>query len=105
MKVLLIGASSDIAKQLVLDKSNLFDFFEVSSSNTDFNVQDDVTFPKIEGGIDGLVYFPGSINLKPFSNLRLSDFQKDYEINFLGLIKILKHYQKDYLEQNPKQSR
>jgi len=95
MKVLLIGSSSDIAQKLVLEKKNLFDFIEVSSSTSDFNVQDEKTFPVIQEGIDGLVYFPGSINLKPFSNLRLSDFQKDYEVNFLGLIKILKHYQKD----------
>ena len=94
MKVLIIGSSSEIAQKLVLEKSNLFDFIQLSSSNSDFDVQNEETFPEIEEGIDGLVYFPGSINLKPFSNLTLSDFQKDYEINFLGLIKVLKHYEK-----------
>ena len=95
MKVLIIGSSSDIAQKLVLDKKNLFDFIEVSSSNSGFDVQDEETFPVIEEGIDGIVYFPGSINLKPFSNLKIQDFKQDYEINFLGLIKVLKHYQKD----------
>lgn len=94
MKIVLIGASSDIAKQLVADKSNHYEFIEVSSTTSSFDVQNEETFPEIEGGIDGLVYFPGSINLRPFSSLKLSDFQTDYEINVLGLIKVLKHYHK-----------
>jgi NAD(P)-dependent dehydrogenase (short-subunit alcohol dehydrogenase family) len=94
MKIVLIGSSSDIAQKLVADKRNEYEFIEVSSSNSDFDVQNEESYPEIEGGIDGLVYFPGSINLRPFSSLKLSDFQKDYEINVLGLIKILKHYHK-----------
>jgi 3-oxoacyl-[acyl-carrier protein] reductase len=94
MKIVLIGASSDIAKQLVADKSNNYEFIEVSSTTSSFDVQNEETYPEIEGGIDGLVYFPGSINLRPFSSLKLSDFQTDYEINVLGLIKVLKHYHK-----------
>lgn len=96
MKIVLIGASSDIAKQLVTDKSNHYEFIEVSSTTSSFDVQNEETFPEIEGGIDGLVYFPGSINLRPFSSLKLSDFQTDYEINVLGLIKVLKHYHKSF---------
>lgn len=94
MKIVLIGASSDIANQLVADKSNEFEFIEISSTTSSFDVQNEETYPEIEGGIDGLVYFPGSINLRPFSSLKLSDFQTDYEINVLGLIKVLKHYHK-----------
>ena len=94
MKIVLIGASSDIANQLVADKSNVFEFIEISSTTSSFDVQNEETYPEIEGGIDGLVYFPGSINLRPFSSLKLSDFQTDYEINVLGLIKVLKHYHK-----------
>lgn len=40
--------------------------------------------------IDGLVYCPGSINLKPFTSLKLKDFQDDLNINYLGLVRILK---------------
>lgn len=46
---------------------------------------DDVTdFPTIDGSINGLVYFPGSINLKPFSRFKKEDFILDYTINALG---------------------
>ena len=40
--------------------------------------------------LDGFVYCPGSINLKPFRMLSLEAFQKDMEVNFTGLLKVLK---------------
>ncbi len=36
--------------------------------------------------LDGLVYFPGSINLKPFHRLTEQDFLNDYRINCLGAV-------------------
>lgn len=39
--------------------------------------------------IDGLVYCPGSINLKPFNRLTLDDFNTDWEINVLGAVKTI----------------
>jgi NAD(P)-dependent dehydrogenase (short-subunit alcohol dehydrogenase family) len=89
---------------MVKNASNEYEFIELTSNPSgshqhEINVQDESTFPSIEGEIDGLVYFPGSINLRPFSGLKLSDFQTDYEINVLGLIKILKHFHKQ-LAQN-----
>jgi 3-oxoacyl-[acyl-carrier protein] reductase len=36
--------------------------------------------------LDGLVYFPGSINLKPFHRLTAQDFLTDYGINCLGAV-------------------
>ncbi|MDA7794624.1 SDR family oxidoreductase [Flavobacteriales bacterium] len=103
MKVLLIGSSSDIAQYMVKNASSELEFIELTSNPTgshqhEIDVQDDSTFPSVDGEIDGLVYFPGSINLRPFSGLKLKDFQSDYEINVLGLIKILKHYHKQFAE-------
>ncbi len=39
--------------------------------------------------IDGVVYCPGSINLKPFHRLTQADFASDWQINVLGAIKVL----------------
>lgn len=47
---------------------------------------DDITFPDI---IDGLVYAPGSINLKPFNRLSEEDFSRDFTINVLGAVKCI----------------
>jgi len=39
--------------------------------------------------LDGLVYFPGSITLKPFHRLTAEDFLKDFQVNCLGAVAVL----------------
>lgn len=39
--------------------------------------------------LDGLVYFPGSISLKPFHRISAEEFTKDLQINLLGAIHVL----------------
>jgi len=95
-KIILVGSSSDISNSL--KKENDFNFINLTSKESNFNVLEPSTFPKNEN-LDGLVYFPGTVNLRPFSNYREKDFQKDYEVNVLGLINILKYYQNS-LNQN-----
>ncbi|MFK7780853.1 SDR family NAD(P)-dependent oxidoreductase [Psychroserpens sp.] len=41
---------------------------------------------------DGLVYCPGSINLKPIQRYKLDDFRSDYEINVIGAVKVIQKY-------------
>lgn len=45
-------------------------------------------FPEV---IDGIVYCPGSINLKPFGRIKAADFLSDFNLQVGGLIKILQH--------------
>jgi NAD(P)-dependent dehydrogenase (short-subunit alcohol dehydrogenase family) len=47
--------------------------------------------PEIEAA-DGLVYCPGSINLKPINRLSIDDFKNDFEINVLGAVKTIQKY-------------
>ncbi|MBG7628994.1 MAG: SDR family oxidoreductase [Bacteroidetes bacterium] len=42
--------------------------------------------------VDVLIYCPGSINLKPFTRLKIEDFKIDYEINFLGAVIAIQKY-------------
>lgn len=42
--------------------------------------------------VDGLVYCPGSINLKPISRLKIEDFRNDFEINVIGAVKVIQKY-------------
>ena len=37
--------------------------------------------------LDGFVYCPGTINLKPFNQLTTETFRKDLEVNFLSMVK------------------
>ena len=39
--------------------------------------------------LDGLVYCPGSINLKPFARLSIEDFLSDLSVNLLGAVRSL----------------
>ena len=97
MKILLVGASSDIARHLYETYKSDYDFIKFSSNDefsdvSNFNLQDPDTYKDIEN-ISGIVYFPGTIVLKPFKQLGLEDFKNDYDISVLGLLKILKYYQ------------
>lgn len=47
---------------------------------------EDIAFPDV---IDGLVYVPGSINLKPLNRLSEEDFTHDFAINVLGAVKCI----------------
>lgn len=50
------------------------------------------TLPTLSDPIDGLVYLPGSINLKPFSQMKLDTFRQDMEINYFGAIRSIQHF-------------
>ena len=47
--------------------------------------------PEIDAA-DGLVYCPGSINLKPIARLSIEDFKNDFDINVLGAVKAVQKY-------------
>ena len=95
-KILLIGASSDICKQLYNDFTAHYEFLLLSSDKEEsdyenFDLLNRQTYPEISD-IDGIVYFPGTINLKPFERFKENDFTDDYNINVKGLINILQFY-------------
>lgn len=56
-----------------------------------YNVTESESLPfDLPETLDGLVYCPGTINLKPFNALKDADYLKEFEINVLGFIKVLK---------------
>jgi len=50
------------------------------------------SFPKIEGAVDGIAYFPGTINLRPFNRISETDFTSDFSINALGAAAFVQAY-------------
>lgn len=70
-----------------------FEQYEASAvSYFDADVcNDDLDLSFLPESLDGLVYCPGSINLKPLRNLSIDDFRNDYNINVLGFIRVLEH--------------
>lgn len=99
-RYIVIGGSSGIGEsllqQLVSKGHEVFALCrsEVSTSGVTYFTCEVSTgsFPELEGPIHGLVYCPGSINLKPLRQLKVEDFQKDFEVNCLGAVKAVKAY-------------
>jgi NAD(P)-dependent dehydrogenase (short-subunit alcohol dehydrogenase family) len=46
-------------------------------------------FSMLPDAIDGIVYCPGSINLKPFNRIKTDDFLQDYQLQVIGAIKVI----------------
>ena len=48
--------------------------------------------PTIDTPIDGLVYFPGTINLKPLHRTTEAEYLSEYQINALGAVSVVQQY-------------
>ncbi|MEY3195091.1 MAG: short chain dehydrogenase [Bacteroidota bacterium] len=48
--------------------------------------------PEISQPLDGLVYFPGTINLKSFQRTTEEEFLQEYKINALGAVSVVQRY-------------
>ena len=51
--------------------------------------EDSLSLEELPSKIDGFVYCPGSINLRPFKGLKSEAFLNDFELNVLGAVKCL----------------
>jgi NAD(P)-dependent dehydrogenase (short-subunit alcohol dehydrogenase family) len=101
---LIIGGTSGIGLETtkLLSKSNRVIVLSREKKNLDGlnNVEffsADVTksvdeLPQINEPINGIVYCPGTINLKPLKSLKTEDFQNDFEVNLLGVVKVINKY-------------
>lgn len=97
--ILLIGGSygigNEIAKNLsatnkVFIASRTEEHIPPGCTHLSFDAtEDDITTLNLPDVIDGLVYCPGSINLRPFKMLKPQNFADDLEINFMSLVKVV----------------
>lgn len=103
-KYLLIGGSSGIGAAAANILSAQGDEFHMVSRNNPGSMaglikhhsrdvlKDDLSDLDVGESLDGLVYFPGTINLKPFRTLKTTDFEEDFKVNVLGAVKVLKTF-------------
>jgi NAD(P)-dependent dehydrogenase (short-subunit alcohol dehydrogenase family) len=92
--VVIIGGNSGIGKSVVekleTQGANVFAYSKSGAIGKQLDITEN--FEIIEGlpeRIDGLVYCPGTINLKPFHRFTIEDFKDDYEVNVLGAVRVL----------------
>lgn len=98
--IIVIGGSKGIGKAIVTKLLTHTKVINISRTTPEYDNANlthfscDVTkdeLPEIDIA-DGLVYCPGSINLKPISRLSIDDFKNDFEINVLGAVKAIQKY-------------
>ena len=101
-KIIIIGGSKGIGKAITKSLLNEHQVINISRTSPEIQHQNLSHFscdvltddlPEIDAA-DGLIYCPGSINLKPFNRLNVEDFKTDFEINVIGAVKCIQAYTK-----------
>ena len=97
--ILVVGGSKGIGKAVIDVLKDTHKIINISRN--EIETHENIThysldvlndeLPDIET-INGLVYCPGSINLKPIGRLKLNDFREDFEINVVSAVKIIQKY-------------
>jgi NAD(P)-dependent dehydrogenase (short-subunit alcohol dehydrogenase family) len=99
--ILIVGGSRGIGNALLKTLSKTHKIINISRTSPEqlnentkhysLDVLED-DLPEIDS-LDGIVYCPGSINLKPIKRLKIEDFKTDFNINVIGAVKVIQKYQ------------
>ena len=98
--ILLIGGSSGIGlatAKLLTQNHEVYIASRSSDSLTGLDIHhlpfdvttNDLSTLDLPAELSGLVYCPGSINLRPFKGLKPEAFEADFQINVMGFVKSL----------------
>lgn len=100
--ILVVGGSSgigfELTKLLAQNSNRVYATYHktIRESSDDLisyhalNVlEENITLDFLHDVLDGFVYCPGSINLKPFARIKSEEFETDFALNVSGAVKIL----------------
>ena len=91
------GIGNAIVKSLLSSYDEIINISRTAPETADVKLKHfscDVTIDELPDFdmANGLVYCPGSINLKPINRLSLDDFKRDFDINVIGAVKAIQTY-------------
>jgi NAD(P)-dependent dehydrogenase (short-subunit alcohol dehydrogenase family) len=101
--IVLVGGNSgiglEVARKLTAQGHNVTAFARNAAETGglpgveyhNYNASNFLERPQLPDSIDGLLYMPGTIRLRPFNRLSIEDFREEYEINFLGAVHFIQH--------------
>lgn len=99
--ILIIGGSSGIGKELAhslsSDDINVYATYNNNKQNDENNLKynqlnvlnENFDFDYLPETLDGVVYCPGAINLKPFARMSEESFLADYKLQVIGAVKCI----------------
>lgn len=98
--ILLVGCNSGIGLELAKSLLTAGDHVVAFSRSNDqlaalgiethpFDATSADPFPELPDSLDGVIYCPGTLNLKPFHRLTTDDFLRDLQVNLLGAVRVL----------------
>jgi NAD(P)-dependent dehydrogenase (short-subunit alcohol dehydrogenase family) len=93
---LVVGGTKGIGSAIVskLGSANCIVFSRTGNNSSERYFRLDVIesqLPELPP-LDGLIYCPGTINLKPFHRLTENDFLSDLNVNLIGAVKVISRY-------------
>lgn len=99
--ILLIGGSHGIGFSLVqqlLEDHNVYIASRTNDALENLDVEyikfdaisDELNTSSLPDELHGFVYCPGNINLKPFKMMSMETFEEDMQLNFFGMVKVVK---------------
>ncbi|WP_303316967.1 SDR family oxidoreductase [Flavivirga abyssicola] len=99
--ILLIGGTRGIGASIVNKLQEDHILFVASRTNESLShpnithipfdaTKDELDTSMLPESLDGFVYCPGTINLKPFKMMPLDTFESDMHVNFFSLVKVVK---------------
>lgn len=92
--IVIIGGNSGIGKIVTKNLNRIgaevYTYSRSLTGDQHLDVVEDIeAIPNLPETIHGVVYCPGTINLKPFKRLTIDDFRQDLEVNYLGAVRTL----------------